>query len=100
MDLNPVQSEVGELRQKLQDLGSHNRRSELLLGQMKVLEEESQRKDDKLRFLNDKLHGIQRGLSQIDDERSLLQQQVQQPEDLEPLSDDQQEYELLPPKQI
>ena len=81
MDLNPVQSEVGELRQKLQDLGSHNRRSELLLGQMKVLEEESQRKDDKLRFLNDKLHGIQRGLSQIDDERSLLQQQVQQLEE-------------------
>ena len=78
MDLNPLQSEVSELRQKLKEVGSHNRRSELLLGQMKVLEEESQRKDEKLRHLNDKLHGIQRGLSQIDDERSQLQQQIQQ----------------------
>ena len=81
MDLNPLQSEVCELRQKLKEVGSHNRRSELLLGQMKVLEEESQRKDEKLRHLNDKLHGIQRGLSQIDDERSQLQQQIQQLED-------------------
>jgi len=74
----PVSSEVDELRQKLKEMSFHNHRSDLLLSQMKVLEEESQRKDEKLRYLNDQLHGIQRGLSQIDDERSVLQKQVQQ----------------------
>ena len=76
MDLNPLRSEVAVLRQKLHDMGATNKRSELLLGQVKVLEEESQRKDEKLRMLNDKLHGIQRGLVHIDEERTSLQEKI------------------------
>lgn len=70
-----------QLRAQLQDLGANNKRCDLLLGQVKVLEAESQRKDEKLRTLNDRLHGIQRGLSQIDEERTSLLEQVKQLEE-------------------
>ncbi|CAB9510922.1 kinesin K39 [Seminavis robusta] len=77
MDLTPLQSEITSLRKRLSAAQSLNKRSELLLGQVRVLEEESQRKDERLRVLNDKLHDIQRGLSHIDDERASLQQLAQ-----------------------
>jgi chromosome segregation ATPase len=81
-EFSPIhQSEAMLLIQKLQAMGSISKKGDLLLGQVKVLAEESQRKDEKLRILNDQLHDIQRGLSQIDDERIRLQRKVQQLED-------------------
>lgn len=68
-----------QIQSKLLD--TNNKRCELLLGQVEVLESESKRKDEKLRTLNDQLHGIQRGLTQIDAERNALLQKVKQLEE-------------------